>query len=95
MPLTSLSVPWLLDTLFGGIRSLFEKKFYVDVFLTGFLANTLITFFLAWVGDSIGLDMFLAIAIVLGGRIFTNLSMIRRYLLGVWHLYLERRSTPL
>ena len=70
-----------LDTVCGGIRSGLEGKFRNDVFYTGFLTNCLIAFFLAWLGDQIYINLFLAVALVLGGRLFTNLSLIRRYLL--------------
>jgi small basic protein len=73
-----------LDSVCGGIRSGMEGKFHNDVFITGFVANILITFFLAWLGDQIFIDLFLAVALVLGARIFTNLSLIRRFLLTKW-----------
>jgi small basic protein len=69
------------DSVCGGIRSGLEQKFHNDVFVTGFLANIVIAFFLAWLGDRIGIDLFLAAVLVLGGRIFVNLSLIRRYML--------------
>jgi small basic protein len=80
-----------LDTVCGGIRSGLEQKFRSDVFITGFISNILIAFFLAWLGDRIYINMFLAVALVLGGRIFTNLSLIRRYLLTKWQDAQERK----
>lgn len=70
-----------LDTILGGIRSGLEGKFYNDVFITGFVSNIVIAFFLSWLGDQIGVNLFLAAALVLGARIFTNLSLIRRFIL--------------
>ena len=80
-----------LDTLFGGIRSGLEAKFHTDVFTTGFISNILIAFFLAWLGDKIGINLYLAVALVLGARIFTNLSLIRRFLLTKWQDARERK----
>jgi small basic protein len=80
-----------LDTVLGGIRSGLEGKFHTDVFLTGFVANIVIAFFLAWLGDQIYIDLFLAVALVLGARIFTNLSLIRRFLLTKWQDARERK----
>lgn len=80
-----------LDSLCGGVRSGLEGKFHNDVFVTGFIANVLIAFFLAWLGDLIYLNLFLAVALVLGWRIFTNLSLIRRFLLTKWQDAKERR----
>jgi small basic protein len=70
-----------IDTICGGIRSGLEGKFRNDVFVTGFLSNVLIAFLLAWFGDRIYINLYIAVALVLGARIFTNLSLIRRYVL--------------
>ncbi len=73
-----------LDSVTGGIRAGLEGKFTNDVFITGFIANVIISFILAWLGDQIGANLTLAAVIVLGTRIFTNLSLIRRYMLTAW-----------
>ncbi|HVT13426.1 MAG TPA: small basic family protein [Fimbriimonadaceae bacterium] len=80
-----------LDTICGGIRSGLEGKYTNEVFISGFISNIVIAFFLAWLGDRIGIDLFLAVALVLGARIFTNLSLIRRYLLTKWQDAKERK----
>jgi small basic protein len=79
------------DTVCGGMRSGLEGKFHNDVFITGFISNVLIAFFLAWLGDQIGINLLLATAVVLGMRIFTNLSLIRRILLTRWQDARERQ----
>ncbi|MCC6483528.1 MAG: small basic family protein [Armatimonadetes bacterium] len=68
-----------LDSVFGGIRAGLEGKFHTDVFVSGFIANTLLAASLAWLGDQIGVDLLLAAVVALGGRVFLNLSLIRRY----------------
>jgi small basic protein len=80
-----------LDTVCGGVRTGLEGKFHSDVFLTGFFSNVLIAFFLAWLGDQIGINLFLVAALVLGTRIFTNLSLIRRFVLTKWQDERERQ----
>jgi len=72
------------DTICGGVRAGLEDKFRTDVFITGFVSNVLIAFFLAWLGDEIYINLFLVVALVFGTRIFTNLSLIRRYVLTKW-----------
>lgn len=79
------------DTVCGGIRSGLEGKFHNDVFVTGFFSNVLIAFFLAWLGDKIYIDLYFAVALVLGARIFTNLSLIRRFVLTKWQDARERQ----
>jgi len=68
-----------LDSVCGGIRSGLEGKFRNDIFITGFISNILIAFGLAWLGDRIYLNLFLAVALVFAMRIFNNLSTIRRF----------------
>jgi len=68
-----------LDSIFGGIRAGIEGKFHDDIFASGFVVNTLLAAALAYLGDRIGVDLFLAAVVVLGGRVFLNLSLIRRY----------------
>jgi small basic protein len=68
-----------LDSIFGGIRAGIEGKFHDDIFASGFLVNTLLAVALAYLGEMIGVDLFLAAVVVLGGRVFLNLSLIRRY----------------
>lgn len=80
-----------IDTVCGGIRSGLESKFRVDVFVGGFISNTAIAFFLAWLGDQIYINLFFAVALVLGARIFTNLSLIRRFALTKWQDAQERK----
>jgi small basic protein len=70
-----------LDSIFGGIRAGIEGKFHDDIFLSGFVVNTFLAALLAYLGDQIGVDLFLAAVVALGGRVFLNLSLIRRYLL--------------
>lgn len=68
-----------LDSLIGGVRAGTEAKFKSDVFISGFLTNTLLAAFLAYLGDLMGQPLGLAAVVALGGRIFVNLSIIRRH----------------
>ena len=79
-----------LDSVCGGVRAGLEGKFHNDVFATGFIFNTIIAFFLAWLGDQIGINLVLAAVVVLGWRVFTNLSLIRRYALTRWQDRVQR-----
>jgi small basic protein len=69
-----------LDSVFGGIRAGVERHFRSDVFLTGFLVNMLMAVAIVYAGQVIGVeDLYLAAVVTLGGRIFLNLSVIRRH----------------
>jgi small basic protein len=60
--------------------------------LSGFVVNTILAAALAYLGDQIGVDLFLAAVVVLGGRVFLNLSLIRRYWLTQSSLNRKRDS---
>lgn len=81
-----------LDTICGGIRSNLEGKFDSLILTTGFISNVIIAFFLSWLGDRIGADIFLACAFIFGQRIFVNLSIVRRILLTKWQDSRKRRE---
>lgn len=68
-----------LDSLIGGVRGAAEGKFKSNVFISGFVVNTLLAAFLAYLGERLGQDLALAAVVALGGRIFLNLSLIRRH----------------
>ena len=89
-PYLSLATLAGLDTLFGGIRAGIEGRFQDDIFVSGFILNTLLAAGLALLGDLIGIDLFLAAVVALGTRVFLNLSLIRRYYLT--RLALARRK---
>ena len=78
-PYLSLAALAGMDSIFGGVRAGLEGKFHDDIFLSGFAVNTLLAGALAYLGDRIGVDLFLAAVVLLGGRVFLNLSLIRRY----------------
>lgn len=87
----ALAVVSGIDSVMGGIRSHMEDKFQTDIFLTGFFGNILLAAGLVWVGDQMGVNLFLVVAIVLGWRVFTNLSLIRRILLNRWRETQQRK----
>lgn len=71
-----------LDSVFGGIRAVFEEKFDNVVFLSGFLGNALMAAILVFIGDRLGVEIYIAAVVAFGVRLFHNLGVIRRYLLG-------------
>ncbi len=71
-----------LDSVFGGISALMEERFNIHVFTSGFAGNALLAVGLAYLGEKLGLDLYLAAVFVFGNRIFLNFAIIRRYLLN-------------
>ncbi len=77
----SIAVLAALDSVFGGIRAYMEDSFDNIIFISGFFVNMLLAAGLAYMGDRLGVELYLAAVIVFGVRLFNNLGTIRRYLL--------------
>jgi small basic protein len=71
-----------LDSVFGGIAATIQKKFNMTIFLTGFFGNALLAAGLAYIGDQLGIQIYLAALFAFGNRLFINFAIIRRYVLN-------------
>jgi len=80
------------DTLLGGIRAGLEARFKADLFATGFVFNILLGMGLVYLGTKLGIEVYLAAVVALGGRIFANLSIVRRHYLARWADAREKRN---
>jgi small basic protein len=66
-----------LDSITGGIRAKLEENFEEYIFTSGFFVNMALAAFLAYLGDRMGVNLYLAVVVALGVRIFQNLGRIR------------------
>ena len=71
-----------LDSVFGGIVATLKKNFDMKVFLSGFFGNALLAGGLAYVGDQLGIQLYLAAIFAFGNRLFLNFAIIRRFVLN-------------
>ena len=71
-----------LDSVFGGIAAVMENRFDMRIFTSGFAGNALLAVGLTYLGEKLGIDLYLAAVFVFGNRIFLNFAIIRRYLLN-------------
>lgn len=72
-----------LDSVLGGTRAGIENRFNLSVFVSGFTTNLILAGLMTYVGDLLGVEMYLAAVVTFGRRIFENLAIIRRDLIGV------------
>ncbi|MCD6310672.1 MAG: small basic family protein [Candidatus Eremiobacteraeota bacterium] len=70
-----------LDAVLAGAKSALEKKFDLLNFIVGFVINALLAALLTYLGDRLGVDMYLAAIVTFGVRIFQNLDSIRGLIL--------------
>lgn len=69
-----------LDSVFGGIAATMQGKFDMKIFLSGFFGNALLAAVLAYIGDQLGIQIYLAAIFAFGNRLFLNFAVIRRQL---------------
>jgi small basic protein len=72
-----------LDSVFGGIAASLQGKFDMKIFLSGFFGNALLAAALAYIGDQLGIQIYLAAIFAFGNRLFLNFAIIRRYILKI------------
>ena len=70
-----------LDAAAGGINARLHHKFRGSLFVSGALGNGLIAVFLTYMGERIGISLYVAAVVVFGTRLFQNFGEIRRELL--------------
>lgn len=81
----SVSLLACLDSVLGGIRANLENKFDNAIFITGFFTNALLAGILVYIGDKLGFELYLAAIVAFGVRLFQNLAIIRRLILGQFY----------
>ena len=72
-----------LDSVFGGLKANVEETFDGLIFISGFFTNAIVAIFLVWIGERLGIDLYMVALICFGLRIFQNIASLRRYLLTV------------
>jgi small basic protein len=70
-----------VDTSLGGLRASLEGEFDTMIFVSGFIGNTVLAAVFVYLGDILGIELYLAAVVALGVRIFNNLGVIRRHYL--------------
>ncbi len=79
---TAVVLVGILDALFGAIRAEVTKDQYdAMIFISGLLFNIILALVITYLGDKLGLDLYLAATVVFTFRIFSNVGITRRALL--------------
>ena len=80
----AIAVIAALDSVFGGIASVINKKFDMKIFISGFFGNAILAILLTVLGQKLNVDIYLAAIVVFVWRMFSNLGIIRRYYVEKW-----------
>ncbi len=81
-----------LDSVFGGIASVINRKFDMKIFISGFFGNAVLAILLTVLGEKLNVDIYLAAIVVFVWRMFLNLGIIRRYYVEKWTEKIRNKS---
>ena len=68
-----------LDSVLGAVRAELDGVYNNRIFISGFITNAIVAVLLTFIGDRLGLDLYLVALITFGLRIFNNVALIRRH----------------
>ena len=88
----AIAVIAALDSVFGGIASVVNKKFDMKIFISGFFGNAILAILLTMLGEKLNVDIYLAAIVVFVGRMFVNLAIIRRYYVDKWSTIIKMKK---
>jgi small basic protein len=81
---TAMAILAALDSVLGALRAELQGEYDNLIFVTGFFGNALLAGGLTFVGDRMGVELYLAAIVAFGVRLFNNLAIVRRAMLEAW-----------
>jgi small basic protein len=81
---TAMALLAAFDSVLGAARAELDGEFDNGIFLTGFFVNIILAGTLTFLGDRLGVELYIAAIVAFGVRMFNNLAIIRRQLLERW-----------
>ena len=74
---TAIAIMGISDSVFGAIRADLQHQYKTNVFISGLIFNMALAVLITFIGDRLGIDLYLAVLIVFTFRIFANLAKIK------------------
>ena len=88
----AIAIVAALDSVFGGITGVLKREFDFKIFISGFFCNSILSILLTYLGNKLDVDIYLAAIVVFVGRMFLNLTIIRKYYIDKWSKKIEERK---
>lgn len=70
-----------LDSVFGGMNAFFKRSFNMAIFVSGLVCNALLAVVIIFLGEKIGIDLYIAVIVIFGTRIFNNFASVRHHII--------------
>lgn len=74
---TAVAILGIFDSIIGAIKADLQGEYRPSIFISGLLFNMFLAVAITYLGDRLGLDLYLAVLVVFTIRIFSNISIIR------------------
>lgn len=78
VPYIAVALIAALDSICGAFFANLNKKFNMNVLMTGLVSNAILAVLFTYLGTLLGIELYFVIMIVFGVRIFNNVASIRR-----------------
>ena len=78
---TAVAILAAVDSVLGAVRAELDGVYDNRIFISGFVVNAVVAVLLTFIGDRLGLDLYLVALLTFGLRIFQNVALIRRHFL--------------
>ncbi len=78
---TAVAILAALDSVLGAVRAELDGVYDNRIFISGFVTNSIVAVLLVFIGERLGIDLYLVAHITFGLRIFQNIALIRRHFL--------------
>ena len=92
LPYVAVALIAALDSVVGASASYLNKKFNMNIFLTGLISNAILAVLITHLGNLLGISMYFAVIVVFGVRIFNNMAAIRRTTLDIYFVKKTREQ---
>ncbi len=78
---SAVGIVAVIDSLLGAARADVGKKYNTTIFVSGLVTNMFLAAVITYIGDRLGIDLYLAVIVAFTIRIIQNIGVIRRGLL--------------
>lgn len=92
VPYIAVALIAALDSICGAFLANLNKKFNMNVLLTGLVSNAILAVALTYVGTLLGIELYFVVMIVFGVRIFNNVAAIRRITADIYFHKKDRKK---
>lgn len=76
---TAVAIVAILDSVLGAWRGTLAREYNGTIFISGLFINMILGAVITFLGDKLGLDLYLAVLVAFTIRILNNLGIIRFY----------------